>query len=287
MNYKKTIIILSCISALLLVALIGIIIYSATAGSQKAEEKNSSSATVTDPATPDEAETPDSPDPSAPVGTEATQPTEAPTEPAPTEAPIDEELAALLAKKNLTPQDIKAANTSQIVTVSSSGTDAEINFWQLKDGVWSKDPELSVAGYVGQMGVTDEMSEYVAATPAGFYPVTEAFFINDKPETGLDVFEITYETYWVDDPESKYYNKRVEGTDDQDWSSAEQMVYYSVYEYGFVVGYNLECEKGKGSAIFFHCGDEPTSGCIATDESNVLAYLAALNKEANPYILIV
>ena len=78
----------------------------------------------------------------------------------------------------------------------------------------------------------------------------------------------------------------MEGSQYQDWSSAEHMIDYSSYEYGFVIGYNLDCVKGAGSAIFFHIGSGPTAGCVATSSDMVLSYLSKLSAQSHPYILI-
>ena len=146
---------------------------------------------------------------------------------------------------------------------------------------------LSCGGYVGKNGAVDEKREGDKSTPRGLYSIEQAFYFAEAPVTGLPTFQITKDTYWVDDPESKYYNKRVEGTENQDWTSAEHMYRYSKsYEYGFVVGYNVEAVPYAGSAIFFHVSDHPTAGCIATDREFVLQYLAVLDETKNPYILI-
>ena len=89
-----------------------------------------------------------------------------------------------------------------------------------------------------------------------------------------------------EDTFDKFYNKYVEGTDEKDWKSAEHMIEYSRYEYGFTIDYNLEQKPGLGSAIFFHMGDSYTVGCISTKEENVLKYLSLLSKSKNPYILL-
>ena len=85
-----------------------------------------------------------------------------------------------------------------------------------------------------------------------------------------------------------YYNKRVEGTADKDWNSAEHMIDYSAaYEYGFVIDYNPDAVYNAGSAIFFHISYSSTAGCVGTDKNMVLQYLAKLDSTKNPYILIV
>ena len=126
-------------------------------------------------------------------------------------------------------------------------------------------------------------------TPFGLYPVGEAFYFNEKPITGLDSFVVTPDTYWVDDPASQFYNQRREGVTDKDWNSAEHMIDYPYqYEYGFVIKYNMDpIVPGKGSAIFFHINDKCTAGCVAVSREECLAYLKALDKDKNPYILMV
>lgn len=212
--------------------------------------------------------------------------TPAATEEAPDSVEMDDELKRMLEKQDISPDNLSQQGTSQIVTVSSSGNAATIEFWEIRDNRWTKDDALTASGSIGEMGATYDMSEYIKATPIGFFPVKDAFYIHSKPETGLESFQITEDTYWVDDPSSDFYNQRVEGTQYMDWSSAEHMIDYSAYEYGFVIGYNLSCVKGAGSAIFFHIGSGPTAGCVATSESYVLSYLAKLSSDANPYILI-
>ena len=121
------------------------------------------------------------------------------------------------------------------------------------------------------------------------YAVGDAFYQESKPATKLNAFKITSKTYWVDDPNSKYYNKRVEGISNKDWSSAEHMSEISSYKYGFVIEYNTNpIKKGAGSAIFFHIShNSPTAGCVSVSEDKVLAYLKKLDKSKNPYILII
>ncbi len=214
--------------------------------------------------------------------------TDAPdTEPSDSDAPVmDEELRALLSYQGITEDDLSAEDITQIITVTSSFNQAQIRFFEISGNRWTEDEALSCSGHVGEQGVTGEMSEYVSATPAGFFPVLDAFYIHSAPETGLETFQITEDTYWVDDPDSKYYNQRVEGTDDKDWSSAEHMIDYAAYNYGFVIGYNTACVSPLGSAIFFHIGSAPTAGCVSTSEDMVLSYLQKLSANSHPYILI-
>lgn len=184
--------------------------------------------------------------------------------------------------------DLSNLSCKQLVTVSSSGSTAKIDFYYLHNNEWKLDNSSSCNGYIGSNGITTDMHEFSYATPKGLYAVSEAFYINSAPNTGLDTFQVTSDTYWVDDPDSAYYNKRIEGTSNKDWDSAEHMIDYTVeYEYGFVINYNPEAKYNAGSAIFFHVGYKSTAGCVATDKSNVLRYLEKLDANQSPYILMV
>lgn len=216
--------------------------------------------------------------------------TESKTEETETEPFIQapDNMVNLLAQNNNNIDNLSEVGCKQLVTVSSNGSSAYIDFYELSENEWVLDDALSCNGFVGSNGVTSDMHEGGYASPKGLYPVGDAFYIYNKPETGLSTFEVTYDTYWVDDPDSKYYNKRVEGTSDKDWNSAEHMIdYAAAYEYGFVIDYNPDAVYNAGSAIFFHISYSATAGCVGTDKDMVLQYLAKLDSTKNPYILII
>ena len=179
-------------------------------------------------------------------------------------------------------------NVRQLLVVISNGDRAEVSMYEL-DGAGWQDLGLTYQGFVGQHGVSRDAHEGARMTPFGLYPVGEAFYFNEKPVTGLDSFVVTPDTYWVDDPDSRFYNLHREGTTDKDWNSAEHMIDFPFqYEYGFVIKYNMDpIIPGKGSAIFFHINDKCTAGCVAVSREECLAYLKALDKEKKPYILMV
>lgn len=219
--------------------------------------------------------------------TQAIEPTEStaqatkPEQPAPPQA-----MSALLSRGQVTTEQLAQAQCNQLITVESDGNRAKIRFFTCTDGVWKEETQLACSGFLGRNGVSARKREGDGCTPTGLYSIGYGFYRNTAPKTGLETFQITQETYWVDDPQSIHYNQRIEGTETKDWNSAEHMMRYSEYEYGFVVNYNTEAVPGAGSAIFFHINDNPTAGCIATTEEMVLAYLAKLNKSQSPYILI-
>lgn len=260
------------------------------------EEKNDEK-----PASPDSAETTAaSIPPSAPITEPASAPlTEPETDVEETEAETEagavvvapDEFVSYTESVGSSPQELYDIGCSQAVVVDSSGSNAQISFYYSNEnGEWKKKDSLTCDGYVGRNGVVsyDDMHEGGMATPYGLWHIGEAFYIYDKPSTGLDSFRITEDTYWVDDPNSAYYNRKVVGTENKDWDSAEDMYYITPqYNYGFVFDYNADCIPGKGSAFFFHVAFNPTAGCVGTSEENVLAYLAELSAEKNPYMIII
>lgn len=226
--------------------------------------------------------------------TKAETPTATPTSPTTTptttteseKSPIPENMANALQSAGYSISDISA---QQLIIVQSQGNSAVINMYSRDNsGRWS-DMSLTSYGYVGSNGVDIKSMEGDYKTPYGLFSIGDMFYIDSMPQTGLNSFQITSDTYWVDDPASAYYNQRVEGTANMDWTSAEHMIsYYTSYKYGFVINYNMNpVIPGKGSAIFFHIGYEPTAGCVAVSESDMLAYLGALDKDKNPCILII
>lgn len=217
-----------------------------------------------------------------------TKPTQEQTEPEEptTVAKAPEDLVTTLQSAGYKLEDLTA---KQLVVVRSQGNSAVIDIYQANsNGLWS-DMGMTAYGFVGQNGVDEKSVEGDYKTPYGLYPVGDMFYIDTYPQTGLNSFQVTDQTYWVDDPNSAYYNQRVEGTANMDWTSAEHMMsYYASYKYGFVIDYNVNpIVPGKGSAIFFHVGSAPTAGCVAVSESDMLSYLSVLDKNENPYILIV
>ena len=199
-----------------------------------------------------------------------------------------EKLLSYLASAGYSVNDL-TSDCKQLITVNSSGSYAEISFFQLNEnGIWKEDKDLMTDGYVGSNGVSKDSYEGSKMTPIGLYEVGQAFYIDTVPQTLLDIFQVTNDTYWVDDPNSKFYNQHIEGLENQDWNSAEHMIdYYNSYRFGFVIEFNTKNTiPGKGSAIFFHISSQSTRGCVGVPEGMMLKYLSKLNKYYTPYILI-
>ncbi|MDQ0149605.1 SH3 domain-containing protein [Eubacterium multiforme] len=213
--------------------------------------------------------------PSKPTEKPTDKPSEKPTKPIkPVEKPHEEQkgLAGQIAKTKV------AQKTNQIILVSGN----KLSFWNKSNGKWNKSMETSSRhGYDGYVSAS-EMNEGIGATPTGAYPILYSFGTGSNPGTELDYKRITKNSYFIDDPHSKYYNTWYEGKGQK----GEHMIDYPVqYKYGMVIGYNMNHTPNKGSAIFLHCnGKGNTAGCVSISENNMLKLLKETHRGA--YIII-
>lgn len=117
-------------------------------------------------------------------------------------------------------------------------------------------------------GVTQNKREGDLNTPLGVFKFLCAFGTDKNPGAKIKYFKLSDTMYWVDDTESKYYNRLVDlSAAERDFKSAEHMTAYpGLYDYGLATSFNKDCIPGRGSAIFMHCIEDlrrPTHGCIA------------------------
>lgn len=167
-----------------------------------------------------------------------------------------------------------AQDTSQLIIVSVSETGTELSM-HVKDSVGQWKEILKTSTIIGKQGV-GQASESKMITPAGVYGFCNAFGIKNNPGTRFDYTKVDESYYWVDDPESSYYNKfvTVKETSTQ-WNSAEHIVSVGTpYNYVLALDYNSECVPYAGSAIFLHVAEGTyTAGCIAVSEEMMIKIL--------------
>ena len=160
---------------------------------------------------------------------------------------------------------------------------------------------------IGKNGVNKHSYEGSMTTPLGQFNLGIAFGIHNL-NINYPYIKINKNLYWVDDENSKYYNKLVSlnekinnlnypyiiNLNKKDFSSAEHLIDYpKQYEYAIYIEYNVNGEKyedgrGKSSAIFIHClGDKGyTGGCIAIPREEMIFILNFLDRNKNPKIII-
>lgn len=178
----------------------------------------------------------------------------------------------------------------RIVVTSTSKTTANVQLQEHNGTSWKnvKGPYKAVIGKNG-IGKTKEGD---GKTPTGTYALGTAF------GWGAPLKNLNYSyrptnayDYWVDDVNSKEYNKWISfsGDPNQRWKSYERMN-HPLYKYGVVIRYNEDpIVVGKGSAIFLHMKNSTTKytqGCIALNEADLKTVIQWLNKSKNPIVII-
>lgn len=207
-------------------------------------------------------------------------------EPAPPEPVLPEELQAALERARVSAEDIAGR---QLIVVCADGDAGQLLRFEA-DGqlVWTQVGD-AVEARVGQNGVSREKTEGDRKTPQGLFFLGYAFGCEEPPaDIAMGFRRVTQDSYWVDDGNSTYYNQWVEGTAYKDWASAEHLADYPTqYALAVVVQYNNDPPRpGAGSAIFLHCGERPTMGCIAIAHDRMTEVLTWLRPEKLPMILI-
>jgi L,D-peptidoglycan transpeptidase YkuD (ErfK/YbiS/YcfS/YnhG family) len=129
-------------------------------------------------------------------------------------------------------------------------------------------------------------------SPAGVFRIPYAFGYAPAEDARLRMpyVHVTETLAGVDDVKSKYYNQVVDAsTVTKDWESNETMLRPDgLYRWGAFIGHNPRGESGRGSCIFFHLWSapgNPTAGCTAMTEENVLALLRWLDPAKEPRLV--
>lgn len=155
---------------------------------------------------------------------------------------------------------------------------------------------------IGTNGLTNNKQEGDLCTPIGTYNLGFSFGTIKNPKFKYPYYEINENMYWVSDSSSQYYNELVEISDTKKenkypyinqvneitWNDAEHLIDYPIeYELAIVIEYNMKPSiPKKGSAIFFHIQNKPTtSGCVSTTKENLLYILEWLNNSNGKIII--
>ena len=184
-----------------------------------------------------------------------------------------------------------AAGSSQLITITSTGgSNGELVMWQKdNNGIWYEyDRMYARLGSAG-MKAASEVYEKDMSTPTGVYTLTEAFGAAANPGSGVPYRQLDGSEYWVDDPNSIYYNTMQFGEANGRWTSAEHLIEYkNAYKYSLVIDYNRSpVIPGKSSAIFLHVDvGIPTWGCPAVAENKMIKILNWINPSSNPKVIL-
>ena len=200
-----------------------------------------------------------------------------------------------------------AGDCKQLMLVTSSDWDeckAQLQRYEKRGEHW-RPVGKPIASILGRTGLAWGLGEGTTPaggphkkegdnrSPAGTYRITELWQRQGvpAPQAGsFPVHRIEAETVGVDDPKSRYYNRILNAAQIQepDWKSWEKMD-ISDYDRVLVVAHNLDKPSpGGGSCIFMHrwAGpDQPTSGCTAMAEENLIQVINWLRPDQNPRLV--
>lgn len=178
----------------------------------------------------------------------------------------------------------------QAVAVEATGeATARVSGWERKDAGWTQviSPVEAVIGKNG-LAPSGEKREGDGRTPSGTFELRRAFGYDQGVQTGLDYRVVSEKDFWIDAPTSPFYNQWVTG-DVPEISHEILRRQDDLYKYTIVIEYNTDpVIPGMGSAIFMHVwrgAGQPTAGCVAMAESDILNLLHWLDSRQNPVIL--
>ncbi|MFF8842559.1 L,D-transpeptidase family protein [Streptomyces sp. NPDC015127] len=193
------------------------------------------------------------------------------------------------------PVPVNVGNATQVITVKASGSYATVTAWQKGSSGWKAQFSTS-AGRVGSNGVTDgatrKQSTYT--TPTGTYTITEGFGV-ESSGTAMPYTKVNDSHWWVQDPESKYYNQMhtAEGADfpltESGERGSEHLINYPTqYAKALVINFNRwPAVPGRGAGIFLHVnGKGATAGCVSVPRATMDRFMGWVKPSANPRIAI-
>jgi L,D-peptidoglycan transpeptidase YkuD (ErfK/YbiS/YcfS/YnhG family) len=281
------------------VAVAGVTWYATRAGADDQGATNAaatrSEAAASTPSTTLSTATPSASEPSFALPTPARTKTVSPrpTTHAPTPTPS--------ARKTATPfrfpVPVSLGNAHQVVTVSASGSHANVVAWQWTSKGWKVVVQTTSAriGANGLVAAT-QRKQGTSTTPAGTFTMTEAFGIAANPGAKMSYHVVTSDDWWVEDNNSAYYNSMRRASQGgftvttSGVNGSEHLITYTTqYRYAVVINFNRppNAVRYRGAGIFLHVnGPGATAGCVSVPLSTMLAIVKWLDPAQHPRIAI-
>jgi L,D-peptidoglycan transpeptidase YkuD (ErfK/YbiS/YcfS/YnhG family) len=177
-----------------------------------------------------------------------------------------------------------------VVAPSTGSTVATLQAWQKSGRQWLRHGP-AVPAHVGSQGLTTHPSESLSATPIGSFTLTQAFGALANPGTGLPYFRTNAADWWISQPGPLYNTHQhcSSGCAFTQGSPNEHLAYETpYYNYAVVINANMyPTVQSGGSAFFLHVTDgNPTAGCVAITQNNLVSIMQWLTPVAHPRILI-
>jgi len=191
-------------------------------------------------------------------------------------------------------------NTQQVVTVNHTrGYHARVGFWVLRQGHWTRlyDERNGRIGY-GGLVAPKQRHQGTGTTPSGTVRLISSFGRHARSESwDLPYRRIRKGDYWVEDNQSRYYNRyrnRSQGgfrwwlRPSQENSSERLRDFRVQYEYSVVTSYNYAAQvRHRGAGIFLHVnGKGATAGCVSAPRAFMVQMMARLDPAKVPVMAV-
>ncbi|MFI0895544.1 L,D-transpeptidase [Streptomyces sp. NPDC020983] len=193
------------------------------------------------------------------------------------------------------PVPVQIGDATQVITVEARGSYATVTAWAKGPAGW-KAEFSTTAGRVGSAGVVDGSTrrQNTSTTPSGTYTLTEGFGVAASG-TAMPYHRVVADDWWVEDPESAYYNSRhsAQGadfplTEAGDRGSEHLIDHPTQYAEALVIDYNRRpAVPGRGAGIFLHVnGSGATAGCVSVPRATMDRVMSWAKPSAHPRIAI-
>ena len=211
--------------------------------------------------------------------------------------------ADLLLKKwmtveGLTTADLDARGCQQLILVSAQPSDCVETLTSCYErganGAFHPAAGLErLWGFVGKNGIKHDRRRETYTSPAGLWAISSAFGNETPPEDlKLPWRQVTPNSDWVCDEESPYFNTWRERGNPclTPWSDDVEHLedYPTQYAWACVIEFNRppDVVPARGCAIFLHCSERATGGCVGLHREDMLSVLRWLDATKHPWILI-
>jgi len=173
------------------------------------------------------------------------------------------------------------SSSRQVVTVAAptaGSTYATLTGWQRNtNGSWTRQIEPTPAR-VGARGI-GQASEGSRLTPAGTFPLDQAFGRLANPGTRLPYFTTDWLDWWDENPASASYNLHVRRSTSPGGGSENLYAAGTAYNLAINMAYNPTRIPGRGSAFFLHVGTgSATGGCVSIDQGSLQTIMRWLDR---------
>ncbi|MFE1073986.1 L,D-transpeptidase family protein [Streptomyces sp. NPDC058783] len=193
------------------------------------------------------------------------------------------------------PVPVEVGNATQVITVEARGSYATVTAWAKGSAGW-KARFSTASGRVGSNRVTNGATRRQGTwtTPTGTYTITEGFGV-EASGTSMPYHVVTDDDWWVEDPESKFYNSMhsAQGadfplTESGDRGSEHLIDYPTQYAEALVINFNRwPATPGRGAGIFLHVnGSGATAGCVSVPRATMDRFMNWIEPSAHPRIAI-